>query len=90
MLMTSHNLLIDVLGWVGAIALLAAYALISARRVEGDSSSYQFLNLGGSVFLMVNSAFYGAYPSAFVNVIWLGIALIALAHSLRKPAAGRD
>ena len=49
---------IDILGWIGAIALLVAYALISAKRVEGDSTGYQLLNLVGSFLLILNTLYY--------------------------------
>ena len=78
--MVRHNILIDVIGWVGAIVLLIAYGLVSTRKTEGDSAVYQWLNLVGSAFLMGNSFFYGAYPSSAVNVIWIGIALFTLAR----------
>jgi len=55
-----------------------AYTFVSTRRMEGDSASYQLLNLGGSGFLMVNSFFYGAYPSSIVNIVWVSIAPFAL------------
>ncbi len=29
------------------------------------------------MFLVINTIYYHAYPSAFVNVIWIGIALVA-------------
>lgn len=74
----STKLWIDIIGWVGALALLLAYALVSQRRVAGDAASYQVLNLGGSVFLLLNAAYYGAYPSSFVNVVWAGIGLYTL------------
>lgn len=76
--MPRTNTLIDIVGWVGAVALLLAYTFISTRKMEGDSASYQLLNLGGSAFLMVNSFFYGAYPSSIVNIVWIGIAIFAL------------
>ena len=75
---TNNDILIDVLGWIGAIALLVAYALISAGRVEGDSKGYQLLNLVGSILLILNTVYYGAYPSAFLNLFWMGVALYAL------------
>ena len=78
-------LLLDILGWLGAATLLAAYAMVSTRRWAGDSVPYQLFNLGGSVLLMANTLYYGAYPSAFVNVFWIGIALF----TLRKPLAAR-
>jgi hypothetical protein len=76
--MVETNTLIDIVGWVGAVALLTAYIFFSIRRMEGDSASYQLLNLGGSASLMVNSFFYGAYPSSIVNIVWISIALFAL------------
>jgi len=76
--MTEYHLLVDIVGWIGAVALLAAYGLISTRRTEGDALLYQLLNLAGSGLLMVNSFYYGAYPSSGVNIVWVGIALYAL------------
>ena len=84
-LMVKTNTLIDIVGWVGAIALLLAYTFISSRRMEGDSASYQLLNLGGSAFLMVNSFFYGAYPSSIVNIVWIIIAVFTM---VRKKFRG--
>jgi len=74
----NHRLVLDIAGWVGAGLLLAAYWLISTKRVVGDSVGYQALNIVGSILLMANTAYYGAYPSAFVNLVWLGIALYAV------------
>ncbi len=73
-----HNVLIDALGWVGAAALLVAYGLVSMKRVRGDATSYQGLNLVGSVFVLANSFFYGAMPSVAVNAVWIAIACLTL------------
>ena len=81
-----HNLPIDVAGWLGAVALLSAYALVSAKKLEGDSLHYQALNLLGSALLIVNSFYYGAYPSVGVNVIWIAIAIVTLAAGRRARA----
>jgi hypothetical protein len=69
----------DGLGWVGAAALLIAYAMVSHKKLEGDSATYQLLNISGSLLLAANTIFYGSYPSTFVNVIWAGIAVFAIA-----------
>jgi hypothetical protein len=74
----NHKILLDIAGWLAAVLLLAAYWLISNKRVAGDSVGYQSLNIVGSILLMANTAYYGAYPSAFVNLVWLGIAVYAL------------
>ena len=69
----------DAIGWVGAAALLVAYAMVSHKKLEGDSATYQLLNVSGSLLLAANTIFYGSYPSTFVNLIWAGIAVFAIA-----------
>lgn len=75
--------LIDILGWIGAAALLVGYWLVSRGRVTGLTRSYQLLNAVASVMLFVNTFVYGAYPSAFVNLAWLVIAMLTLARIRR-------
>ena len=82
------HVLVDVLGWGGAAAVLVAYGMVSAGRVTGRSAFYQILNAVGSALLMINTYYYRAYPSAFVNVLWLGIAAYALTRG--KRGAGRE
>ena len=77
----------DAIGWVGAAALLIAYAMVSHKKLEGDSATYQLLYISGSLLLAANTIFYGSYPSTFVNVIWAGIAVFSIAT--RKRAASR-
>ena len=79
------GLLIDVAGWVGAAFLLLAYVLVSTKRTEGDSIIYQLLNMVGGALLIINSLYYGAYPSVGVNVLWIGIAVYALGKRRAKP-----
>lgn len=79
-----HNLTVDILGWVGAILILIAYGLISARKVDSRSRLYQGLNVIGSACLIVNGVYYRAYPSAFVNVVWILIAVYTLSLAFRK------
>jgi hypothetical protein len=69
----------DAIGWFGAVALLIAYAMVSHKKLEGDSATYQLLNISGSLLLAANTIFYGSYPSTFVNLIWAGIAIFAIA-----------
>ena len=69
---------IDVFGWIGSAEVVIAYAMNSYQRMRSDSPVYQWLNLSGSIFLMINTAWYGAYPSAMVNVVWLFIAMSSL------------
>ena len=82
----NNNVWFDAIGWAGAAALLVAYAMVSSKKLEGDSSAYQFLNIVGSIFLAVNTISYGAYPSSFVNMIWIAIAVFSIATRKRIPS----
>ena len=82
----NNHLWFDVIGWVGAAALLVAYAMVSSRKWEGHSSAFQILNVGGSVLLAANTIFYGAYPSTFVNIIWAAIAIFTITTTKRASS----
>ncbi len=73
---TQH--IIDIIGWIGSVEVILAYALISARKIDSHSHLYQWLNLTGALFLIINTAYYGAYPSTFINIVWVAIAAWAL------------
>lgn len=79
-------------GWTGAFALLLAYAAVSFRKLRPDSHPYQLLNAVGSLLLILNTFHYRAYPSTFVNVVWIAIAVSswvrASARSRRETGNG--
>ena len=79
-----ESLLFDVLGWIGAFLLLMAYALVSFRKLEPDSAIYQWMNIIASILLLVNTMYYGAYPSSFVNAAWAVIAFVAILSMYRR------
>ncbi|HET9368089.1 MAG: hypothetical protein Udaeo2_03120 [Candidatus Udaeobacter sp.] len=79
----NNHIWFDAIGWTGAALLLVAYAMVSSKKLEVDSTAYQLLNIIGSVFLVANTIFYRAYPSSFVNVIWAGIAIFSIATRRR-------
>jgi len=58
---------LNVLGWIGVAALLFAYWLVSTQKARGNSRTYQGLNLIGAALVLLNSLYYGAYPSVGVN-----------------------
>lgn len=67
------ELLINIIGWIGTILLVAAYILVSRDYFNAQSFWYQMMNLLGSGFLVVNTIYFGAYPSTAVNIIWVFI-----------------
>jgi len=73
------SLLADAIGWAGALCLLLAYAGLATRRLTAGAR-YHVLNLVGAGGLAVNGAYHHAWPSAALNVVWLGIGVVALRH----------
>lgn len=83
------SLFVAMLGWAGAILVLASYVLLSTRRIDGHSLTYHVINLLGAIGVGANSAWNGAIPSTAVNVIWMGIAIYALVrHANTEPESG--
>jgi hypothetical protein len=73
-----NKILIDIIGWLGSILVVAAYISVSYERFKLRPRVFQMLNAGGSLCLIVNTVYYHAYPSAMVNIIWFIIAMFAL------------
>jgi hypothetical protein len=76
------KLAIEVIGWIGATLIISAYALLSAGKLQGNSRTYHVMNIFGAIGFVVNSGWNGAYPSAALNVLWIGIGAYAL---LQRP-----
>jgi hypothetical protein len=77
------NSFVEVIGWSGAFMILLAYWLLSAGKLVAQSKIYQWLNIVGAAAFILNSGWNGAYPSAALNVVWVGIGVWALCR--RNP-----
>jgi len=78
------KLLIDILGWIGSVAVIAAYGLNSYQKIKSDSFLFLILNLVGGIFLIIYSYYYTAFANTFINVVWVIIAVPALIRLLGK------
>ena len=74
----SISLLIDILGWTGSILYLLAYALVSAKKTEGDSLLYQGMNILAGILLVVYTLYLEAYATTGLNAVWVAIGLFTL------------
>ena len=83
------TMLIEIVGWLGAFLVLAAYGLLTLGKLRGSSLSYQLMNLFGSTGLAVNSFWNGAFPSVGLNVIWMGIGVFALLKMAKSFGAAQ-
>jgi hypothetical protein len=80
------KLAIEIIGWAAAVAMVAAYMFLTTGRLAANSALYQWLNVLASVGFILNSGWNGAYPSMFLNVVWMGIGLYGLSRPVRSAA----
>lgn len=82
---------IEIVGWTSAAMMLSAYVLLTTGRLSSRSVAYQWLNVLAGAGFVVNSGWNGAYPSAFINVLWMAIGLYGVFRGTRTrdtaPAA---
>jgi len=69
------ELLIEMLGWIASVLIVGSYALNITGKLPASSKIYVLANIIGGVFFVVNTYFHKAYPSMFVNVVWVIIAI---------------
>ena len=82
--------MIEIIGWGAAATMLTAYLLLTSGRLSSSSRLYQWLNVLAGAGFVLNSGWNGAYPSAFLNVIWMTIGLYGVYRGTRvrpHPAA---
>lgn len=84
------KILIEVIGWTAAAMMLSAYVLRTTGRLSSHSGMYPWLNVLSGAGFIVNSGWNGAYPSAFLNLIWMAIGVYGVLRGARihpGPAA---
>jgi hypothetical protein len=79
--------IVDWMGWVGAFLVLAAYALISIKKISSDSYYYHGINIVGASLLALYALAKDANASVVVNVVWL---LIGIGAVIALYRAGRS
>jgi len=70
--------IINILGWTGSVLYLLAYALVSAKKTQGDSLLYQGMNIVAGVFLVIYTLSLQAYATTGLNAVWTIIGLVTL------------
>lgn len=85
--MSTADLVVEIVGWAGALLILLGYALITTGRVTGRSLFYQAINVLGAAGFAINGWWHRALPSAALNVVWLLIGVVASWRILRASGS---
>ena len=78
------GILIEVLGWIASVLIVGSYALNITGKLPASSKIYVLANIIGGVFFVVNTYYHKAYPSMFVNVVWVIIAIYMISKKKSK------
>ena len=77
---------IECAGWLGALLILGAYGLVTTGKLNARSALYQWMNIVGAVGFIINSGWNGAWPSAWLNIVWLAIGIYGIARARRSAS----
>jgi hypothetical protein len=84
------NILIEIMGWIASILIVGSYALNITGKLHASSKTYVLANIIGGIFFVVNTYYHQAYPSMFVNVIWVIIAIYMISKKKKNNNAKID
>jgi len=74
----------DAIGMLGVAAILAAYALLQAGRLDARTPSYSLLNALGAAGVLVSLRYEFNLSAAVIEGAWLVISLYGLTVALRR------
>jgi hypothetical protein len=74
----------DVIGWLGTVAYIVAYLLLSVGKLKAEQKTYHLLNILGALGLIVNAIHLKDYPNIIVNTVWFAIGSMGLIFIIKK------
>lgn len=74
------EVLYSVMGFTGALAVLLAYFQVSRKSWKPGSRPFQLCNALGAGLLIIYSVHLAAWPNVLLNLVWIGVAMYALAR----------
>lgn len=83
-------MMMEIIGWAGAVMVLGAYALLSMKIISSNSYLYHVINVIGAGMLAYYTYSKDAIPSALLNITWsfIGVAaMVGIYRAMRKPNA---
>lgn len=80
------NLIDELIGWYGMVAIMIAFAAVSFEFLAATSVWYQILNSTGALGIAYISLKKRAYQPGVLNIIWAAIAFVAFVALVRMFA----
>jgi len=78
------NMSVEIMGWIASMLIVGSYALNITGKLEATNKWYVWANIIGGFLFIINTYFHQAYPSMFVNIVWVIIAFVMIFKNKRK------
>jgi hypothetical protein len=78
------NMSVEIMGWIGSLLIVGSYALNITGKLEATNKWYVWANIIGGFLFIINTYFHQAYPSMFVNIVWVIIAFVMIFKNKRN------
>ncbi len=78
---------LEVLGWCGTSLFVAAYWLVTIRKLDVSSRAYQLMNFIGSLGVGAHVFYQKAWPAFTLEVVWGGIAVWGLIMNRKRRSS---
>lgn len=76
-------MIFDILGWIGMVLVLVAYALLSTNKIN-NGKLYQVINLIAALFMAIGLLPKNAWFSFALQVAWAIIAIVAIIKIIKQ------
>lgn len=76
------NKFFGLLGWVGTVLIVGAYALVSFSAIDVQSILYQSFNFFGAFGIIISSYSKKDMQPVVLNIFWSLIAIFAIVNLL--------
>jgi len=73
-----NDTLIQIIGWIGTFLIVAAYFLVTYKKIDPAGRNYALMNLFGAIGIGINVFYHHAWPAVIMEIIWALIAISAL------------
>lgn len=70
------------IGWLGVIAILAAYVSLNFGFLSPKSLIYLLLNIAGSLGIIVDALRQRDYQPVVLNIVWAAVAVFSIIKTL--------
>lgn len=71
-------MIFELIGWLGAILFILSYYLLSRGIWKQTEIKFHVLNLSGAICLVLNAIHFRDTANILVNIVWAGIAVMAI------------